>query len=529
MKKGCIKTVLLWFFIYPLIFFSIIAGLGFYGLSLGIIGAVLALTHSGYRDWFKSHFRLSNLPGLSSSSPLIMAVATFTYMLLVSFLSWWSLGEAFSQVEVTLVVAVIGLGGIALLLRWMMGGGRDQSRSSRLRLRSQEAEYFDRVRQIEEIRRLDPVSFERFVGSLFEKMGYEVRTTALSGDEGVDLILRKDEKVAIVQCKRYTRPVGQPVVRDLYGAMVHNRADEAYLVTTSTITLPAQQWAIGKPIHLIDGNALVKWMESVKETSAYAAPGKPNKSKGFHQNVLIYLRENPVVISAIFIAVIMPFLCGGLGLAIGPSIAPASAPVSTELTPVSMAASAQPTQLLTTTATLVPTIEQKTIPTATPKEIVTSVPPLSTTSSHSIPTEIPMKSLSRIVDVTEIIGSYIVQVESMLGQAIETMPFGSGEIDEIPSGGEIRTYRVGKYVLWIIYDNNGIARGIQIIEGLKEDNYSLEQWPLVLERMGIKDIETPDVEAPAAVRWRNAHGYAITITTNKIGGVIWTVQIYKLP
>jgi len=125
-----------------------------------------------------------------------------------------------------------------------------------------EETYFKRRAKLDELRSLDPIAFERFISQLFERMGYEVQSTSKTGDEGVDLILRKEGRSAIVQCKRYKGSVGQPVVRDLYGAMIHSRADEAYLITTGTISLPAQQWAADKPIHLVDGIELVRWVET---------------------------------------------------------------------------------------------------------------------------------------------------------------------------------------------------------------------------------------------------------------------------
>jgi restriction system protein len=106
---------------------------------------------------------------------------------------------------------------------------------------------------------MDPIDFEKFVGQLFRRMGYKVETTAASGDEGIDLILRRGRRTAVVQCKRYGGTVGQPVVRDLYGTMIHTGADEAYLVTTGMISRAAAGWAEGKPIHLVDGHRLIEW------------------------------------------------------------------------------------------------------------------------------------------------------------------------------------------------------------------------------------------------------------------------------
>jgi restriction system protein len=109
------------------------------------------------------------------------------------------------------------------------------------------------------LQRMDPIAFERFVGELFKKMGYRVEDTRASADEGIDLVLRRGRGMAVVQCKRYSGSVGQPVVRDLYGVMLHTKSTEAYLVTTGTITQAAYRWAEGKPIHLVDGHRLVEW------------------------------------------------------------------------------------------------------------------------------------------------------------------------------------------------------------------------------------------------------------------------------
>ena len=47
--------------------------------------------------------------------------------------------------------------------------------------------------------------------------------------------------------------VGTPVVRDLYGTMIHSGAVSGYLVTSGRISSDARAWASNKPIELIDG------------------------------------------------------------------------------------------------------------------------------------------------------------------------------------------------------------------------------------------------------------------------------------
>ena len=122
--------------------------------------------------------------------------------------------------------------------------------------------YFRRITRLQDIQNISPVQFEKLIGMLFQKMGFSVLTTSITRDEGIDLVLDKNGKTSIVQCKRFNGSVGQPIIRDLYGTMIHNRAYDAYLITTGTFSLPAKSWASGKPIHLVDGSMLIEWIES---------------------------------------------------------------------------------------------------------------------------------------------------------------------------------------------------------------------------------------------------------------------------
>lgn len=117
-----------------------------------------------------------------------------------------------------------------------------------------------------QMKSMDPIVFEYLVAAVFEQRGYRTKMTATSGDGGVDVLIRRGLKQSVVQCKRYDGSVGEPVIRDLYGTMVHNKAKEAYLVTTATVTRQAVAWVKGKPIHLIDGYKLAEWVVESKTT-----------------------------------------------------------------------------------------------------------------------------------------------------------------------------------------------------------------------------------------------------------------------
>ena len=98
---------------------------------------------------------------------------------------------------------------------------------------------------------LGGIQFERELGKLFRAQGYDVRSTPVSGDQGVDLILTKNGKITVVQCKAHKSPVGASVVRDLFGSMHHFKADSAILACTGGFTGGVKKFARGKPIQLI--------------------------------------------------------------------------------------------------------------------------------------------------------------------------------------------------------------------------------------------------------------------------------------
>jgi HJR/Mrr/RecB family endonuclease len=129
------------------------------------------------------------------------------------------------------------------------------------------AYHFSMIDRLDIMRKMNPVEFESFIGSLFSGMGYLVDTTKKSGDHGVDLYLRKDGNLAIVQCKRYNEgnQISEGTVRDFYGSMLHERASEGYIVTTSSFTMPARHWARGKFLHLVDGRELSEWAKIAHE------------------------------------------------------------------------------------------------------------------------------------------------------------------------------------------------------------------------------------------------------------------------
>jgi Holliday junction DNA helicase RuvB len=100
--------------------------------------------------------------------------------------------------------------------------------------------------------------FEEFVATVFRGRGYAVELTPGSGDHGIDLLMRKGHELVAVQCKRWSAPVGEPVVRDFFGSLINAGAQLGFVVTTSNFTTQAFTFAQGKPLQLLDLDALVE-------------------------------------------------------------------------------------------------------------------------------------------------------------------------------------------------------------------------------------------------------------------------------
>jgi restriction endonuclease Mrr len=129
----------------------------------------------------------------------------------------------------------------------------------------QEAERAQRRKLRQYWMSLNGLQFEYELGNLYQQLGYRVESTPTSGDQGVDLILKKDGKTTIVQCKSHKQPVGPAVARELYGALIASGADEAVLACTSGFTQGVGDFVRGKPIALISAAELATIGESVSE------------------------------------------------------------------------------------------------------------------------------------------------------------------------------------------------------------------------------------------------------------------------
>ena len=104
---------------------------------------------------------------------------------------------------------------------------------------------------------LTGIDFETYVAKLLREAGFEsVVGTPASGDQGADLIARRNGRTIAIQAKCYRGSVGNGAVQEIVGALRFYRADEGWVVTNSTFTTSARALAQANGIRLIDGNDL---------------------------------------------------------------------------------------------------------------------------------------------------------------------------------------------------------------------------------------------------------------------------------
>jgi restriction system protein len=114
--------------------------------------------------------------------------------------------------------------------------------------------------------------FETLVAEAYRRQGYTVQKSPGAGpDEGVDLTLRKDGCVTVVQCKQWRAwKVEVKVVREIYGLMTDKRAEAAIVITSGAFTKEAKAFAHRKPIELVDGPQLATLIRGVQKAAAGA-------------------------------------------------------------------------------------------------------------------------------------------------------------------------------------------------------------------------------------------------------------------
>lgn len=122
---------------------------------------------------------------------------------------------------------------------------------------------------LSEVMKMSPTSFEQMAIDLLHKMGYGAfensgRTTAVTGDEGIDGIIMEDRlgfSLIYIQAKKWDSQstVGRPELQNFVGAIA-GKGGKGLFVTTAKFSKQAIEYAKHQHIILIDGVKLAKLM-----------------------------------------------------------------------------------------------------------------------------------------------------------------------------------------------------------------------------------------------------------------------------
>jgi len=106
---------------------------------------------------------------------------------------------------------------------------------------------------------ISPNEFEMLIARLYEKMGYDVKLTPQTRDEGIDIHAKRVTEVGTeyfaIQCKHYPRgTVGVEHARSLYGVIQSkSHITKGVLITSGKFSADCREFASKKRLELFDG------------------------------------------------------------------------------------------------------------------------------------------------------------------------------------------------------------------------------------------------------------------------------------
>lgn len=148
--------------------------------------------------------------------------------------------------------------------------------------------------RIEDVDKMDGISFEKFLAALYGTFGYDVSLTRVTGDYGVDLILTKEEEKIIAQAKCYKNKVSLSAVQEIAAAKQFYKCNNAWVVTNNYFTAPAVSLAESNDVILIDRDILIRTMDAVKENGGIKKSNRKkdiNTYNGIYSDKLLRIRK----------------------------------------------------------------------------------------------------------------------------------------------------------------------------------------------------------------------------------------------
>jgi restriction endonuclease Mrr len=111
---------------------------------------------------------------------------------------------------------------------------------------------------------LSPIEYEQYCLSIFRLEGWNAKTTPATGDQGADLLCESSGTRVVVQCKKYSQPVGNAAVQEVLAARVFYSAAFAVVVTNASFTKAAVALADKTLVQLLHDTQLREWAKKYR-------------------------------------------------------------------------------------------------------------------------------------------------------------------------------------------------------------------------------------------------------------------------
>ena len=105
---------------------------------------------------------------------------------------------------------------------------------------------------------LTPLGFERHCAGVLARQGWRANLTAGTADQGVDVLARKGRVSVVIQCKLYSRPVGNAAVQEVLAGQAFMGATHAAVVSNQTYTRAARDLAGRTRVLLLSAEDLTR-------------------------------------------------------------------------------------------------------------------------------------------------------------------------------------------------------------------------------------------------------------------------------
>ncbi len=125
---------------------------------------------------------------------------------------------------------------------------------------------------------MDPIDYEHHCALLLRRAGWDAQVTAASGDQGADVLARRNGAILVVQCKLYRGAVGNASVQQVSAARLHHRARFAAVVSNARYTAAAVALARTNDVHLLHHEELGRFSPE-RLGRGEPDPGRPDPGR----------------------------------------------------------------------------------------------------------------------------------------------------------------------------------------------------------------------------------------------------------